>query len=161
VAPNRILDTRNAAGRALIANHSALDSSGRLIGGQSLELQLDSFVIFAYAIHFNLTATQETASGFLTAYPGGTRPSASNLNFGAGKSIANSGLAPLSTNTSLFIYSSKTTHLILDLQGWTLPDFSFLIGNSPDLAKAQAKVAGAKPARSSVLPGPIPNRNGK
>jgi hypothetical protein len=164
VTPNRILDTRNVLGRTLIANHSALDSSGRLLGGHALELQLDTFVIFAYAVHFNLTATAETANGFLTASPVGTTPTTSNLNFSLGKSIANSGLSPLSSNTSIFIYASHTTHVILDLQGWTLPDFSFLLNNNPltaQVAGASAKVAGAKRARSSVLPGPIPNRNGK
>ncbi len=50
----------------------------------------------------------------------------SNLNFTKGVTIANSGLSPLSDGTSIFIYASQTTHVILDLQAWTLPDFSFL-----------------------------------
>jgi hypothetical protein len=164
VTPNRILDTRSTLGRTLIASHSVLDSSGRLIGGKALELDLDTFVIFAYAVHFNLTATAETANGFLTASPVGGVPTTSNLNFSLGKSIANSGLSVLSSNTSLFIYASHTTHVILDLQGWTLPDFSFLLNNDPlnlKAAGASAKVAGAKAPRRSALPGPIPNRNGK
>jgi hypothetical protein len=163
VTPNRILDTRSTLGRSLIVNHSALDSSGRLLVGQALELDITGFVNFAYAIHFNLTATAETGNGFLTAYPGGTRPPTSNLNYSLGKSIANSGLSPLSGNGSIFIYSSKTTHVLLDLQGWTLPDFSFFLNNDPLTVKAagaSAKAAAAAKHRSPV-PGPIPNWNGK
>lgn len=157
VPPQRLLDTRASGGRTRIANQSVLDSQGRLIGGKALELQLDEFIIFAYAVHFNLTAVAETGNGFLSVYPGPTRPTVSNLNYSTGINIANAGLSPLSSNFSVFIYASKTTHVLFDLQGWTLPDFSFLKANSPAVqAQAAGRAAAAKAAaRPSVLPGPV------
>ena len=152
VPPSRLLDTRYSTTRHRVQNLSALDSHGRLIGGQSVEIDVSDLVGFAYSIHFNVTATQETTGGYLTVYPGGTKPNVSNLNFTKGVTIANSGLSPLSDNTSIFIYASQTTHVLLDLQGWTLPDFSYLtnaIGSdiAPQTA-AKAKARSIFPARS-------------
>jgi hypothetical protein len=131
--PFRALDTRS--NRTLLASQSVLDSSHRLIGGKTLELQLDSFVQFAYAVHFNITAVTPTNGGFMTAFGSQTsggaplRPNASNINFTKGVTIANHSVSPLSSGLSLFIYASATTHVIVDIQGWTLPDFSFLFSN--------------------------------
>jgi hypothetical protein len=156
VPPSRLLDTRSAATRHRVLNNSALDANGRLLGGQSLVITLDDLVEFAYSIHFNLTATAETASGYLTVYPGGAVPVVSNLNFGMGKSIANSGLSPLSATNTLSIYASHTTHVILDLQGWTLPDFSFL--KDAMGSDATPQVAGRSADRRSVYPTSSPKR---
>jgi hypothetical protein len=140
--PFRALDTRN--NRTLLASTSVLDSSHRLIGGRTLELQLDTFVQFAYAVHFNVTAVTPTNGGFMTAFGAQTgtglpaRPLASNINFTKNVTIANHSVSPLSDRLSLFIYASATTHVIVDIQGWTLPDFSFLLNNGA------GKVAGSQ-----------------
>jgi hypothetical protein len=132
--PTRLLDTRSNRGRIL--NPSCLDSNHRLKAKATLELDVSDLVFFAYAIHFNLTATSELATGFLTAFGSQTStgapamPNASNLNFTKNVSIANSGVSPLTSRSSLFIYANVGTHVILVLQGWTLPDFSFLTSNS-------------------------------
>jgi hypothetical protein len=153
VGPSRLLDTRYASMRHRILKPSVLNSHGQLIGKQVLELDLSDIVSFAWAIHFNLTATVETGTGFLTAFGSQDSkgnpavPTASNLNFHENLSIANSGLSPLSSNLSLYIYASTTTHVILDVQGWTLPDFSFLL--EPD-ATAAAATAKASPQRSAA-----------
>jgi hypothetical protein len=154
VPPSRLLDTRYSTTRHRVQNLSALDSKGRLIGGHAVEIALDDLVEFAYSIHFNLTATQETTGGYLTVYPGGSKPNVSNLNFTKGVTIANSGLSPLSDNTSIFIYASQTTHVILDLQAWTLPDFSFLLNAvGSDIAP---DTAGKAQARARIFPGRSP-----
>ncbi len=151
--PKRVLDTRKSSGRTLLTPKSgALDSSGRLRAGKFVELKLASFVIFGYAVHFNLTATGEAAGGYLTVWGAGAQPSASNLNFQK-VSIANHGVASLSANMSIFIYASQTTHVILDVQGWTLPDFSFLIANN----SAAVPFQGAQ-AQSRFVPQAIPRR---
>ncbi len=163
VSPTRLLDTRNSAGRARVQDHSVLNSSGQLIGGKSLVLQLDDLVFNAYAIHFNLTSTAQGGSGYLTVYPGPSLPTVSNLNFYKGVNIANSGLSPLSQTFTISIFASVTTHVLLDIQGWTLPDFSYLMGDGVggDVATQvapQAKGQKAKAATSSVLPGPMPTQ---
>ena len=137
-----------------------LDSQGRLIGGKALELQLDNFVIFAYAVHFNLTATGETGGGFLTVYPGGDQADGLEPELLGGRQTSpTAACRPLSSNISIFIYASKTTHVLLDLQGWTLPDFSFLMGNSPaDAAKAGRR--GRRPAERAAR-ARCRSRNGK
>lgn len=140
--PLRVLDTRS--NRSLLVTQTVLDSSHRLIGGKTLELQLDSFVQFAYAVHFNITAVTPTNGGFMTAFgsQSGTgaplRPTASNINYTKSVTIANHSVSPLSDRLSLFIYASSTTHVIVDIQGWTLPDFSFLSANGG------AKMAGSQ-----------------
>ena len=151
--PFRALDTR--INRALLASQTVLDSQHRLIGGRTLELQLDTFVQFAYAVHFNITAVTPAGGGFMTAFGSQTvtgapaLPKASNINFQKGVNLANHSVSPLSDRLSLFIYSSQTTHVIVDIQGWTLPDFSFLLANagaatggSATLRAAQAKGLG-------------------
>jgi hypothetical protein len=126
--PKRVLDTRTASGRTLIAKTSGiLDSAGRLIAGKTLELKLDTFVKFAYALHYNLMATQAIGNGgAATVWGSPTRPSATQVHFDKSKPVANSGITPLSTNISVKLFTTVTCHLVLDIQGWTLPDFSFL-----------------------------------
>jgi hypothetical protein len=160
VGPTRVLDTRSTALRTLLVNQSVLDSSHRLIGGKTLELQLDTFVDFAYAVHFNITAVTPTGGGFLTAFGSQTaagapaKPNASNLNYTTNVTIANHGVSPLTDILSLYIYASRTTHVIVDVQGWTLPDFSFL-RNAPAKAKA-----GLRAGHNSlgVVRRPVPRR---
>jgi hypothetical protein len=159
IGPFRVLDTRS--NRTRLATQTVLDSSHRLIGGKTLELQLDEFVKFAYAVHINLTAVTPTGGGFLTAFgsqdSGGLplRPTASNVNYSTGVTIANHTVSPLSDVFSLYIYASKTTHVLVDVQGWTLPDFSFL---NVLQAKAGALRATTANRGLGVVPGPMPRR---
>jgi hypothetical protein len=126
IGPYRVLDTRSTAGRLRLSSQTVLDSSHRLIGGKTLEIQLDDFVKFAYAVHINVTAVTPTGVGYLTVYGNAPQPVASNLNYTAGVNIANHTVAPISDVSSLHIFASKTTHVLVDIQGWTLPDFSYL-----------------------------------
>jgi hypothetical protein len=150
--PKRVLDTRVASGRTLIANAaSVLDSQGRLIAGKSLQLDLDTFVRFAYALHYNLMATQAVGDGGAVAVWGpGSRPSATQVHFDKTKPVANCGIVPLSENLSVFLYTSVTCHVVLDVQGWTLPDFSFLISSS-DPASQHFAAARAIGQNASVV----------
>jgi hypothetical protein len=86
VTPTRILDSRGPVG----------GWNGRLQSGGPRALTVtdlggDANVpASATAVVLNVTATNASAGSFLTAYPTGTAtPNASNLNFGAGQTIAN------------------------------------------------------------------------
>jgi hypothetical protein len=157
--PFRALDTRND--RTLLASTTVLDSLHRLRAGQTLELQLDSFVQFAYAVHFNVTAVTPVGTGFLTAFGsqttggGPARPLASNINFTKNVNIANHSVSPLSDRLSLFIYASQTTHVIVDIQGWTLPDFSFLLANAGAATAGSAKLRAQQAAGLGVVRRPV------
>jgi hypothetical protein len=114
-------------------------------------------VVFAYAVHFNLTVAGSASGGFLTAFGAQDtngdpdRPLASNINFSKAQVIANHSVSPLSNFGSLYIYASATTHVVLDIQGWTLPDFSFLgSGSGGGLMNKQAKPKGLGVVRRPV-----------
>lgn len=109
LVPARILDTRTsvpvAPGAELdvaVAGQGGVPASG--VG----------------AVVFNLTATQPTATGYVTAWPAGTAPPiTSNLNFTAGQTVANLVVARVGANGSVALYNSNGyTHLVADVAGW-------------------------------------------
>ncbi len=70
------------------------------------------------AATLNVTATRSVASGFVTVYPcGAARPNASNLNPARGRVIASLTTVALGAG-KVCLYTSTSTHLIADLQGW-------------------------------------------
>ena len=115
LTPTRVLDTRNGAkvGNAngtgapvtlTLAGHAGLPNSG--IG----------------AVAMNVTVVDgenpTVGGGYVTVYPCGTRPDASNLNFTAGQTIPNSVIAPVSTAGTVCFYVYGTAHLLADVSGY-------------------------------------------
>ncbi len=109
--PARVLDTRRsviaAAGQErrvdLIAGDDPMPTDGRGIVG-------------------NLTAVDPTGDGYLSIYPCGTAvPEVSNLNVHQGDTVANLIVTGLGTNGEVCIYSSVTTHVLLDISAWLNP----------------------------------------
>jgi hypothetical protein len=161
-APNRILDTRSSSGRANILDASGnLNSSGMLIGGKTIHVNLTSLVNFADAVTANLTVTQPTGSGFITLWSGAVaRPTTSVIDYTEGQTIANltvSGLAEFSQTATdtIAIFASVTTHLILDVTGFTVQNLSqinpaFLGGTMTANARAaRARQAAVTPRKFS------------
>ncbi|GAA2140096.1 hypothetical protein GCM10009760_22980 [Kitasatospora kazusensis] len=108
IAPTRLLDTR-ATG--------PVGTAGRLsvqVGGAH------GVPAGATAAVLNVTATQPTADGFLTVWPdGGARPTTSNLNFQAGRTVPNHVITPLGANGGVAFYNrAGDTHVIADLFGY-------------------------------------------
>ncbi|HEX3509311.1 MAG TPA: lamin tail domain-containing protein [Candidatus Dormibacteraeota bacterium] len=119
VTPVRLLDTRNGTGAP----------AGRLGPNGSVDL----FVCCgspladygAIAVVLNVTVTSTTDMSFLTVFPKGTaRPLASNLNWTAGKTIANlvevrTGSSGTGSSGQITFYNAKgQTHVIADLEGY-------------------------------------------
>lgn len=157
-APVRVLDTRSAGGRVNIVNASGnLDTTGRLLAGKTIAINLDSLVNFAEAVFANLTVTGAAANGFLTLWSGaGSRPASSSINFAVNQAIANfvsSGLAEFSTTilNVVAIYAAQTTHVILDVAAFSLPGFEY----------AKFTVAGASSRASRLLRAQEQMRNAK
>jgi hypothetical protein len=130
-APRRMLDTRTSSGRANVLDPSGkFDSTGRLLAGGTIHINLTSLVIFGAGVTSNLTVTKPAAGGFLTLWSGAVaRPTASSINFAAGQTIANltvSGLAEFSTTATdtIAIFASATTHVILDVAAFAVSDFA-------------------------------------
>lgn len=116
LAPQRILDTRTGLGRdgragALGAGETAvLDVAGE--GGVPLT--------GVEAVVMNVTATNPTADGFLTLWATGqARVPVSNVNFVAGRTVAN--LVTVSTNAAgqVSLYNDRgATDVIFDVAGY-------------------------------------------
>jgi len=73
------------------------------------------------AVVLNVTVTQPTAEGFVTAYPTGeTAPVASNLSFGPGSTIANLVTVKVGSGGTVTLRNGApgTTHLIADVAGY-------------------------------------------
>ena len=109
IDPVRILDTR---GSSAVGAKSAVTFTAEGVSGIPSKVS---------AVVFNLTVTQPTKPGFVTAYPNGTtRPNASNLNFGPGQTVPNLVTVPVGSDGKVALYneSTGTSHLIADVTGY-------------------------------------------
>ncbi len=72
------------------------------------------------AVVLNVTATNPTASSYVTVYPDGTtRPVASNLNFTAGETIPNLVTVPVGSDGAVDFYNDAgSVNLVADLAGY-------------------------------------------
>lgn len=77
------------------------------------------------AVSLNVTVTNPSAAGFLTAYPCGTLPLVSNVNFVANQTVPNAVIAPLSAAGELCLFSNVSTDVIVDINGWFLSNTGF------------------------------------
>ena len=155
LGPSRVLDTRSSSGRKNIVNASGnLDSHGRLIAGHTIAVNLDSLVFFAEAVFANITVTGMARGGFLTVWSGAVaRPTASTIDFGT-QTLANflsSGVSEFSTSilNVVAIYASATTHVILDVSGFSVPGFEFVKVRA-EAASASARASRLQRARQAM-----------
>ena len=109
VAPSRLLDTR----------------SGAAVGpGGTVGLQVTGRgnvpASGVSAVVLNVTVTEPTAISFLTAWPAGqARPLASNLNYGAGRTVPNLVVVKVGAGGVVSLFNnSGTTHVVADVAGW-------------------------------------------
>jgi hypothetical protein len=109
LTPTRILDTRDGV---------------KPVGGQTVSLNvLGRAGVPASGVGFvvlNLTATEATAPGYVSAWPGGAqRPLTSVLNLSeAGQTRANAVFAPVGADGTVALYSQSGTDLVVDVTGW-------------------------------------------
>jgi ELWxxDGT repeat protein len=125
--PVRILDTRSGN------KVGALDGSGA-----AYTLQVTGIAGLPYhgvaAVSLNVTAVSTEAGnegGYVTVYPCGTRPDASNLNFISGQTVPNAVVAPVSSVGTVCFYVYGKAHLLADVSGW-LPTGGFTALAKPE-----------------------------
>src|SRR6266851_163782 len=112
--PVRVMDTRNGTGGI----------TGPVGAGQTVSLQVIGKngvpASGVTAVVLNVTATQGTASSYVTVFPDGTaRPVTSNLSFTAGETIPNLVVVPVGADGKVDFYNSAgTVQLIADLSGY-------------------------------------------
>ena len=110
ITPVRLLDTRQPIG---------VPTAGKVQPGRVLELNLGTQVAASTtAVALNVTVTEPDGEGFLTVYPCDQAvPKASNLNYVGGETVPNLVNAKLSITNSVCFYSSRSSHLVVDLMG--------------------------------------------
>ncbi|KUN53008.1 hypothetical protein AQJ46_50625 [Streptomyces canus] len=119
-SPKRLLDTRNGTGWGL----SSIPSTKPLVAGGTAPVKIEGAGGIpssgVTAVVLNLTVTGTTGSGSLIAWADGTaKPSTSNLNWtGAGQTIAASSTVTVAGDGVVDLYTSSTTHVIADVQGY-------------------------------------------
>jgi hypothetical protein len=106
--PVRLFDTRRTS---------------KLAATSTFEFDLSKYVpVGATSVVFNLTATEASGSGYITAYPcGPTPPLASNLNVSTGQTVPNLVTMALSPARHVCFYTQTSTNLVADLAGWYSP----------------------------------------
>jgi Tol biopolymer transport system component len=122
LTPARLLDTRSGPGIATTDGQAL--GGGVVAAGGTVNLTVTGRggvpATGVSAVALNVTVDQPTAAAFVTVYPtGSARPTASNLNMTAGKTIANMVIVPVGTNGQVTLFNSAgTTHLIADVLGY-------------------------------------------
>ena len=120
LTPVRVFDTRSGVGGVPIAKVGALDGNGTALEVSVLSAIGQSAGTVA-AVSLNVTATNTSASkygGYVTAYPCGGRPNASNLNFVSNQSVPNAVIVPVSPAGTVCFYVYGQADLIADVNGW-------------------------------------------
>ena len=108
VPPQRLVDTRQS---------SPVTARTSLAVGVTGQAGLPASDVAAVTL--NLTATDPAAAGYVTAYPCGTDPPlASNVNYGAGQTVANAVTVAVGTGGAVCLFSLATAHVVVDVTGW-------------------------------------------
>ncbi len=115
--PFRLTDTRDRYRTEVNAG----TNGNRVGGGQTLVLSIAGtrgIPSSAKSVSVNITVTDATTAGYITAYPCGTRPNTSNVNFEIGAASSNGAMLKLSNSGQLCVYSSSNAHVVVDVNGW-------------------------------------------
>ncbi len=114
--PTRLMDTRSGLGTS---GHIA-----KLQPGQTITLpvapHIDAPAAGVTSVEVNLTATNPSSTGYITAYPhGAARPTTSSVDFAGGQTAANMTITPVGTDGSIDLYNGggSTVDLLVDLYG--------------------------------------------
>jgi hypothetical protein len=109
-APQRFVDTRISGGPLAPGERREVVMTGR--GG------VPNAGVGAVAL--NVTVVGSTASNYLTVYPsGGSQPTASNLNFVAGQTIANMVIVKVGTGGKITLFNNAGfTPVLVDVVGY-------------------------------------------
>lgn len=132
--PDRVFDTRVGSAQGL-----RTVSKSKVGDGTELRVQFTNLpggitpATGVGAVSLNVTVTGSRApdtGGFVTVYPCGNRPDASNLNFRSGQTVPNAVITPVSANGEVCFYVFGSTDLIADINGY-FPSGSGFVATEP------------------------------
>jgi hypothetical protein len=154
INPQRILDSRTQTGRDNVTNPSGnFDSKGRLLAGHTIEVTLAGLEMGAAAAYCNLTVVAPLDTGWMTLWAGDAQPATSSINFITGAVIANFAVTGTSASDTVSIYTTATTHVLLDITAFAIASPGQV--NPTILAIAGASMTSkrlAARARAGMLP---------
>lgn len=146
IDPVRVLDTRNASLRTRLIGGTR-DSSGRLVAGQTGVLDISDQVNGAIGAQINITVVNAAAAGYVTVWSGAgtTHPASSSINYAASAALSNFGQTVVGfvndTQHDVFgIFTSQTTHVLIDLVGFILFSPAQITSSSSAAAKMSPKL---------------------
>ncbi len=116
--PKRLVETR--VGPLFTTFDGEYEGLGKVTAGSTHAFQVAPRAVNGDTrfVWLNVTSIQSEAGGFLTVYSCDiAQPNASNLNFPVGVTVANSVLVEIGESGDVCVYSSATTHLVVDLDG--------------------------------------------
>lgn len=142
MTPTRLMDSRFGPGPV-----------GRIAGGQTVKLPVagvGDIMSSVSAALVNITATDVTSDGYVTAYAsGGTMPATSSANFTYGSTSANLALVPVGADGSIALtVMGGSVQLIVDIQ-------SYIAGGPVADAGAVVPVAPQRLLDTRQGPGPL------
>jgi hypothetical protein len=155
VTPLRVFDTRSGTGGVPVGKVGALDGNGSALEVSVLSAIGQSAGAVS-AVSLNLTATGTNASkygGYVTAYPCGTRPIASNLNFVANQTVPNAVIVPVSATGTVCFYVYGQADLIADVNGWFAGGSGFNSLAPTRVFDTRSGIGGVPVARVGALDG--------
>jgi hypothetical protein len=118
LVPARLLESRSS-GSTVDGLFSGLGVRG---AGSVTELPVwgrGGVVGDASAVVLTVTVTEPGAAGFVTVFPcGAARPLASNVNFVAGSTVANSVVSGVGSNGRVCVFTLVAAHLVVDVNGY-------------------------------------------
>jgi peptidoglycan hydrolase-like protein with peptidoglycan-binding domain len=113
IVPARIMDTRSGIGTSP-ASLAAGETRALAVAGQA------GVPADAVAVALNVTVTDPTAAGFVTVWPAGAAmPTASNVNFVGGQTVANMVTVGLGAGGQIDLFNfAGDTQVVVDVTGW-------------------------------------------
>lgn len=107
VTPTRILDTRTTS-TPNAGSTTVLTVAGR--NGVPADVS---------AVILNVAAVSPSSAGWVTVWPSGTnQPTASNLNYAPGQTIANQVITKVGSNGQISLFTAASTNLLVDITGY-------------------------------------------
>ncbi|MFG2339547.1 PKD domain-containing protein [Streptomyces yangpuensis] len=118
LSPTRFVDTREGKGapQGQVAGQSSVGVQIAGVGGVPKG---------ATAVSLNVTVTNPREAGHLTVHPSGqATPTASNLNFTTGQTVANSVIVPLGPDGRIIVRNGswQPADVVIDVNGYYTPD---------------------------------------
>ena len=120
VVPARLLETRSGPGMTTVDHQ--FEGEGTVAAGSVKEVPVlgrGQVAGDAATTVLNVTVTEPQAAGFITVFPcGESPPLASNLNYLSGATVANAVVTRVGAGGKICIFTSATTHLIVDVNAF-------------------------------------------